>query len=367
MRRQHLRAALVAKISNVIAAPMALILVLVSIYSIRAGQIGGRYRRLSKCSLKCLNGGTCKLSSNGTAYCQCPRGTDLPLCHNVTVWSAGKNATQSTTSQPQLGASCAVDRLGSDSPCSLTARHKHPWWRVHLGLVLGVRRVQLETKDSANVSFVDVKVGIYRGVYGLCEYSNNVRFVGRYYDCHDHLGDVVALIVEHEHEMQLSLCEVSVYGEPHLGSPCWSNPCGNGGSCKPVACYYMCVCPKSWSGTNCEGKNWAYHAYTLMRKGSIAIPQSVDNTVDGNREDMMRHGNGNLCSESPLLTDPWYAVGFSALIEIRQILMVNRQDCCSSHMYNFDVLINPDKLCGARRHNMSGVAWKYIWCVPVAI
>ena len=228
MRRQHLRAALVAKISNVIAAPMALILVLVSIYSIRAGQMGGRYRRLSKCSLKCLNGGTCKLSSNGTAYCQCPRGTDLPLCHNVTVWSAGKKATQSTTSQPQLGASCAVDRLGSDSPCSLTARHKHPWWRVHLGLVVSVRRVQLETKDSANVSFVDVKVGIYRGVYGLCEYSNNARFVGRYYDCHDHLGDVVALIVEHEHEMQLSLCEVSVYGEPHLGSPCWSNPFANG-------------------------------------------------------------------------------------------------------------------------------------------
>ena len=368
MRRQHLRAALVVKISNVIVAPMALILVLMSIYCIRAGQIGGRYRRLSKCLIKCLNGGTCKLSSNGTAYCQCPRGTDLPLCHNVTVWSAGKNATQSTTSQPQFGASRAVDRLGSDSPCSLTASHKHPWWRVYLGLVLAVRRVQLETKDSANASFVDVKVGIYRGVYGLCEYSNNVRFVGRYYDCHDHLGDVVALIVERDIDTQLSLCEVSVYGEPHLGSPCWSNPCGNGGSCKPVGCYYTCVCPKGWPGTNCEGTNWAYHAVTtFMQKVSTEMPEEVYNTVDGNREDMMRHGNDNLCSASTLTKDPWYLVGFSPLVEIRQILIVNRQDCCSSYMYNFEVSIIDDILCGARRHNMSGVAWKYIWCVPAAI
>ena len=227
--------------------------------------------------------------------------------------------------------------------------------------------MQLETKDSANVSFVDVKVGIYRGVYGLCQYSNNVRFVGRYYDCHDHLGDVVALIVEHEHEMQLSLCEVSVYGEPHLGSPCWSNPCANGGSCKPVACYYTCVCPKSWSGTNCEGKNWAYHALTMVRMSSGEEPNHVDNIVDGNREDMMRHGNNNLCSASALMTDPWYVIVFLNVIEIRHMLLVNRQDCCSSYMYNFDVLINDNKLCGARRHNMTGVAWKYIWCVPVAI
>ena len=199
---------------------------------------------------------------------------------------------------------------------------------------MAVRRVQLETKDSANVSFVDVKVGIYRGVYGLCEYSDNVRFVGRYYDCHNHLGDVVALIVERENVMQLSLCEVSVYGEPHLGSPCWSNPCGNGGSCKPDGCYYMCVCPKRWSGTNCEGKNGAYHAVTLMRKASSDVPQYVNNTVDGNREDMMRHGNDSLCSASALFTDPCNALGFSAWIEMRQILMVNRQDCCSFRCFN---------------------------------
>ena len=367
MRRQHVRAALVANISNVIAAPMALILVLVSIYCIRAGRIGGSYRRRPNCLLQCLNGGTCKLSSNETAYCQCPRGTDIPLCHNVTVWSARKNATQSTTLQPQLGASRAVDRLGSDSPCSLTARNQHPWWRVSLGAVLAVRRVQLETNDSANVLFVDVKVGIYRGVYELCEYSDNVHFVGRHYDCHDHLGDVVALIVERANDMQLSLCEVSVYGEPHLGSPCWSNPCGNGGSCKPAGCYYTCVCPKSWSGTNCEGKNWAYQATTLMQYVLTELPKIVYNTVDGNREDMMRHGKENLCSASKLIRDPWYLVGFPTVIEVRQILMVNRQDCCSSYMNNFDVFIIDDKLCGARRHNMSGVAWKYIWCVPIAI
>ena len=177
----------------------------------------------------------------------------------------------------------------------------------------------------------------------------------------------MALIVERENEMQLSLCEVSVYGEPHLDSPCWSNSCGNGGSCKPDGCYYTCVCPKSWSGTNCEGKNWAYHAVTLLRKAYYDIPQSVNNTVDGNREDMMRHGNDNLCSASTLFKDPWYVLVFFAWIEIRHILIVNRQDCCSSSMCNFDVLINEDKLCGARRHNMSGVAWKYIWCVPVAI
>ena len=178
----------------------------------------------------------------------------------------------------------------------------------------------------------------------------------------------MALIVERENEMQLSLCEVSVYGEPHLGSPCWSNPCGNGGSCKPDGCYYTCVCPKSWSGTNCEGKNWAYHAVTtLMQKVSTEIPEVVGNTVDGNREDMMRHGNDNLCSASTLITDPWYLVGVSTLIELRQMLLVNRQDCCSLYMNKFDVLIFDDKLCGARRHNMSGVVWKINWCVPVPI
>ena len=58
----------------------------------------------------------------------------------------------------------------------------------------------------------------------------------------------MALIVERENEMQLSLCEVSVYGEPHLGSPCWSNPCGNGGSCKPDGCYYLFIYSASVAG-----------------------------------------------------------------------------------------------------------------------
>jgi len=82
-------------------------------------------------------------------------------------------------------------------------------------------------------------------------------FRWRYYDCHDYLGDVVALTVESDEVMYFNLWEVSVYGELHLDSPCWSNPCGNGGSCEPNGTFYRCVCPASWPGLNCEGTNWA--------------------------------------------------------------------------------------------------------------
>ena len=49
---------------------------------------------------------------------------------------------------------------------------------------------------------------------------------------------------------------------------------------------------------------------------------------------MMRHGNNNLRSASALMTDPWYVIGFFNLIEIRQMLLVNRQDCCFETSHN---------------------------------
>jgi len=52
----------------------------------------------------------------------------------------------------------------------MTKRIRHPCWKV-----LAVRRVQLETNDCENLSFVNV--GNYRGVYKICEYSKHVYFV----------------------------------------------------------------------------------------------------------------------------------------------------------------------------------------------
>lgn len=36
-------------------------------------------------------------------------------------------------------------------------------------------------------------------------------------------------------------------------SPCYPNPCENGGTCEDIgdAVIYMCVCPTNYSGQNC--------------------------------------------------------------------------------------------------------------------
>ena len=106
-----------------------------------------------------------------------------------------------------------------------------------------------------------------------------------------------------------------------------SNPCGNGGNCEPKDTYfYMCVCPPAWPGRNCEEGNWA-RGKTAKISGPNDTVTEASNTVDGNRDDVMRRGikiDNRCVTTTPNVTSPWWMVELETTIEVTQVLMVTR-------------------------------------------
>ena len=228
--------------------------------------------------------------------------------------------------------------------------------------------------DSPDPTFT-IFVGINtQGEYHMCsEQSSND------YSC-GHTGYLVLLLkgIHKRREQSLALCEVLIYGSPFSDPPCLSKPCGNGGTCEPKANgFYRCVCPQTWPGLNCEGKNWArgQNATISGPKGTVI---AASNTVDGNRDHVMRYENiDHQCvTTTSGITSPWWKVELGNIVEVTQVFMVNRVDNFITNMLKYVVVVGPYNgtytTCSAR--NIATVdnihydfAWMNTWCRHVVI
>jgi len=314
----------------------------------------------------CDNGGSCVAAGN-VYTCNCPADNTGPRCEGKN-WALRKPATQSTTSRSGFGPSRAVDGLRGTE--ALTTDDKNSWWRVDLETVLNVAKVVMETNGTYIDNMVDanVVVGIYFGVYKMCgpHKFDMTRSNGRTVYCSSGVtGNIVLILNRGEQLSCVALIEVSVYGSEHLRGQCVSNPCDNGGTCQPNGTFYNCMCPPNWNGPNCEGKNWALGKRAEM--SSLLKPLfKPSSAVDGNTIDLNIHDYAFHCVSSKKEQNPVFKIQFGELLEVRKIVIVNRQDCCSTNLKNFEIHIGPFqqnyKTCGPARNYMSDVARMSITC-----
>ena len=332
----------------------------------------------------CDNGGTCvsetgggvvvgfnnpESSPYGSYGCNCPANRSGPRCEGRN-WALRKPARQSGTPMNMIPepASRAVDGRRS---WSQTSRNKHSWWRVDLQTVINVEKITIETPNQRNGRMTDsnVVVGIYDGVYKVCgpeRFNLPHRAETKLYCSSGVRGNLVVLAYRGSRTSSFSLIEVSVYGLPHLRDQCLSNPCDNGGTCQPSGTFYKCTCPTGWLGSNCEGTNWA-----VGKKASMSSLHSnkyrASSAVDGNTDDMLLFGESYQCVYSRIENNPYLEIDLGSVFEVRKVVIVNRQDCCSSFLDNFDIVIGSfdggtNKTCGPPQNNMSNIARKSIHC-----
>ena len=262
----------------------------------------------------------------------------------------------------------AVD---GERSCSQTSRSKHSWWRVDLQTVINIEKITIETPTNRHGEMTDsnVVVGIYDGMYKICgpeRFNIPHRARTNLYCSSGVRGNLVVLAYRGRETSHFALTEVSVYGLPHLRDQCLCNPCDNGGTCQPNGTFYICICPTGWLGSNCEGTNWA-----VGKKASLSSLRSTkyraSSVVDGNTDDMLLFGESYQCVYSRIENNPYLEIDLGSVFEVRKVVIVNRQDCCSSFLDNFDIVIGSfdggtNKTCGPPQNNMSNIARKSIHC-----
>ena len=335
-------------------------------------------------SIECLNGGI----ELWRDVCICRPGTAGQTCaENVTNWTKGKNASQSTIYALEgYGPSLAIDGMivSKHGQCSLTKLEWDPWWRVHLGVIVKVGSVfpvpyELDY-ERTGFQYLFSYWDIWVGITTLGEYQDCRRGKDGFYFCKGAPGHIVVVKREFHtnYKRYVALCEILIYGSLFSDSPCLSNPCGNGGSCEPKETgFYMCVCPHTWPGINCEGTNWA-RGQNATVSGPDGTVVAASNTVDGSRDDVMRHGNNidNQCvTTTSDVTSPWWKVELGKMIEVTQVYMVNRVHYHTTFLTNCDIVIGShsgaytkcvdrNSTAHARHYRW---AWLHVWCIPVAV
>ena len=214
------------------------------------------------------------------------------------------------------------------------------------------------------------------GKYRLCMDDDERQ------DCRGAVGHLVVIAkrASTSELAYLGFREVVVYGELSSASPCLSNPCANGGSCKPkMTFFHTCVCPATWPGRNCEGKNWA-RGQTATISGPTGTVVADSNTVDGNTDDVMRRGNDidNQCvTTTRYVTSPWWKVELKTTIEVIHVYMVTRVESCTTDLLHCDVYVGPHNGMYTQYYDHSRdkstssgaefYRWFYVWCLPVSI
>ena len=310
----------------------------------------------------CENGETCvpivRLRMNWHR-CQCAANSTGTRCEAIN-WALGKPATQST----REGSAYAWHAVDEKPTSSVTSRIKHSWWRVDLQTVIEVLKITMEI-GAFQIGYCNVVVGIYDGVYKVCGGQRMVmQPKGRLMLlCASGVrGNLVVFAYRGSGTSRIALVEMSVYGSPHLRDQCLSNPCDNGGTCQPNGTFYNCICPTGWLGSNCEGTNWAIGKKAIM-SSLQADKYRASKAVDGDTDDMMIFGEEYRCVYSRKEYNPYLEIDLETEVEIRNVVIVNRQDCCSSFLDNFDIVIGSydggtNKTCGASQNNMSNIARK---------
>jgi len=330
-------------------------------------------------SIECWNNGR---KSDNDRFCYCKPGLAGKNCgKQVPIWTVNNSASQSLT---WFDANKANDGRWQDF--SLTKIERYPWWRVQLRVILKVRGVQVYPHTPATHHGYDsftmtwrVMVGVTStGRYTFC--SDNVEM----HDCKGAVGYLVVItkLLSTSERTYLAFGEVLVYGEPSSHSPCLSNPCGNGGSCRPKDTYYhRCVCPPTWSGLNCEGKNWARRR-TATISASNGRVIGASNTVDGDRDDVMWRGisRDRCVTTTRDVTSPWWKVKLETVIEVIQVYMVTRVESRTTDLLHCDIYVGPhngtytkyfdhsrDKNTTNTFTGVEQYSWFYVWCLPVSI
>ena len=331
-------------------------------------------------SITCRDGGR---QGAGGRFCYCRPGFDGKNCEiKVKNWTKNKHASQSSIYASYALADKAINGFLLDA--SMTRLERYPWWRVHLRVILKVRDVQvLPDVPKYHHGFHSytmssrVMVGVTStGRYTLCD------DVVERHDCKGAVGYLVVIstALSTSEITFLAFGEVMVYGKRSSASPCLSNPCGNGGSCEPKETYFhRCVCPPTWPGLNCEGKNWA-RGQTATISGPNGTVITASNTVDGNRDDVMKIGRNtdNLCVTTARdVTSPWWKVELETAVEVIQVYMVTRVESRTTDLLHCDIYVGPhngrytkyydhsrdkNKSSGAESY-----AWFYVWCLPTSI
>ena len=318
-------------------------------------------------------------------YCYCIPGHAGKNCEKIVPnWTKNKKAkaSQSSIYAPDAVPNNAID--GRFWRRSMTKIERYPWWRVDLKVILIVREVQVYPNVPASRHGYDRYTQVWRvmigvtstGRYKLCD--DNLEM----HDCKDAVGYLVVIRKRWStSELTfLAFKEVMVYGNRSSASPCLSNPCGNGGSCKPKdTCFYRCVCPPTWSGLNCEGKNWARGRKATI-SGSNSAVIAASNTVDGNRDDVMRRGSNidhQCVTTTRDITSPWWKVELETAIEVIQVHMVTRVESRTTDLLHCDIYVGPHNGTYTKYYDHSRdkntpigaeiYRWFYVWCLPVSI
>ena len=223
---------------------------------------GQPYLRDQCASNPCDNAGTCE--PNGTFYkCVCLTPWTGPNCEGPN-WARGQSATMSSSTK--YVASRAVDGIADDmmaaGSCSSTRPERNPWWKVTFGgkMIEVLKVVILNRQDCCYERLVNfsIVIGSQYGLYSVCGARlcnmSDMAMKGFYVSRGVYGSNLkITLHTKRWKREKLTLCEVYVYG---VLRPCRSNPCLKGEKCVPnkIHTSYECLCPASFTGTNCENR-----------------------------------------------------------------------------------------------------------------
>ncbi|XP_052063387.1 uncharacterized protein LOC127703040 isoform X5 [Mytilus californianus] len=253
-----------------------------------------------------------------------PEGENKKLKAEGYNYALGKKAAQSSTLHSKYAASKAVD--GNENTFTLTRHGNDAYWSVDLGKTVNVKQINIINRKKCcgnRLRNIAVRVGQNRHQMKLC---SNFKGPGK-------AGQVIMLTckspISGRHvkllrsgKGYLSLAEVQVIGHTGENEKRPTKP--EGGNKKPV---------------KPEGYNYAL-GKKAAQSSTWHSKYAASKAVDGKKSTFTHTKNEN---------NAYWSVDLGKTVNVKQINIINRQDCCGYRLKNIAVTVgqNPHgmKLC----------------------
>lgn len=305
--------------------------------------------------------------------------------------------------------------------CTHTNKNNRPWWRVDLGSVQQVKKVQLTNRGdccSNRLRQIEIKVGNVDGnpnANALCKYHAGAFGKGQTKPivCPKPMSGRYVYVMLRVREY-LTLCEVEVFVVKGAAPAQWQVGDGVGGGEQKIGvfatkeiCYQKCLNRKkngklpngvtvdSKTHKNCfceygmkgRSRNAAWVSTFINRgkppppvrmtgnvarrrptkQSSTAYGGSAGRAVDGNKNS---NWNGRSCTHTNRQGNPWWRVDIgNPSYKVRKVKLTNRGDCCWTRLRSVDIRVgnfdnNPNRnpRCGYHPGKFSKGQTKEIKC-----
>ncbi|CAM4630528.1 unnamed protein product [Leuciscus chuanchicus] len=236
---------------------------------------------------------------------------DTPSCPCVSIsrnLALGATVVQSSTiygGEAKRAVDGNMDSNWYHAACTHTGRERDPWWRVDLGQVYRVTRVNILNRGDAvteRINGAQIRIGNSPWNNELAATVESIPAgVLKTFDFQPIKGQYVTIVLRGRREY-LTLCEVEVFADTST---------------------YTCV-----------PRNLALEATAVL--SSTLNTHGAQNAVDGNRNSNLHHGS---CTHTHADKDPWWRVDLGEEYKVTRVSITNRGDCCAERINGAQIRI----------------------------